>query len=410
MPLHEKSAQQIVPAPRQALAVRSAALVARGLRDLSRESNWLVKKVFSGCSAHLAVSPAGQICAVSPLVRQGAESVALYDVELGMVLLALSVPGAGGNALVGQPAAFAWSPTGRHLVAAWGGWPRELHAFDLNAKMYLGVFGGFEAFPSALAWSPTPARNIGAPGTPNDMVSANYFAAASSGGSDARVRLWETSAKNADGMSFSAAPVGELMLAECSGWPEWREAPSQDDGVAGGATGDGSFAEDDAAVEGFGRLAFSQDEGSLACVVQVEGEWADDSIAILEVPSLRKRSVLHAQGHVTDLSWTYDSRQIIFCAAGQASRLAADTMVLEALPFGAELCTCHPQLPICVCFSSWLKNSAKGRLFLVDLKRLKIFDEYAAEGVVDLRWSADGSKAYAVTSDGLAYLYEPPLL
>jgi hypothetical protein len=27
-----------------------------------------------------------------------------------------------------------------------------------------------------------------------------------------------------------------------------------------------------------------------------------------------------------------------------------------------------------------------------------------------LRWSADGTKAYAVTQDGLAYIYEPPLL
>lgn len=394
MTLHEKSTQQIVAASRQTLAVRSAALVARGLRELSRESNWLVKKVFSGRAAHLAVSPTGQVCAVSPLVRQGAESVTLHDIELGMALLALPVPGAKGNAPAGQPAVFAWSPTGRHLVAAWGGWPRELHAFDVDAKMYLGAFGGFEAFPSALVWSE--------PG--------NYFAASSSGGSDARVRLWEASAKNADGMLFSVAPSGELTLAECSGWAEWREAvASGGDGAPSSATADDGF-DDDARIGGFGRAEFSPDESGLACVVEIEGEWADDSIAILEAPSLRKQNVFHAQGHITDLSWTYDSREIVFCAAGQASRLAADTMQPEPLPFGAELCACHPQLPICVCFSSWLKNSAKGRLFLVDLKRLKIFDEYAAEGVVDLRWSADGAKAYAVTSDGLAYLYEPPLL
>jgi hypothetical protein len=49
-------------------------------------------------------------------------------------------------------------------------------------------------------------------------------------------------------------------------------------------------------------------------------------------------------------------------------------------------------------------------LFLVDLNRLTVFDEYAAEGVVNLRWSLDGSKAYAVTADGLAYIYEPALL
>ena len=110
------------------------------------------------------------------------------------------------------------------------------------------------------------------------------------------------------------------------------------------------------------------------------------------------------------LAWTFDGRQLVYCAAGQAYRLAEGSIEAEALPFGAELCACHPHLPICLCFSSWLRNSAKGRLFLVDLKNLTVFDEYAAEGVVDLRWSLDGSKAYAVTTDGLAYIYEPPLL
>lgn len=385
----DKSPQQIVPAPPQALLTRSAALVARGLRDLSRDSNWLVKKVFSGRSTRLAVSPEGQICAVSPLVRRGLESIALYDVELGVPLLALSVPGADGTSAPGQPAAFAWSPSGRHLVAAWGGWPHALHAFDLNAKMFLGAFGEFKAFPSALIWS----------------EHGRYFAETTAG-SGARLRLWQASVHLALGIRFEAAPMVEFTLEDCSAWPEWRQSAVPDD------NGPPAVDEivDDVTIAGFGRATFSPDEGSLACVVQMEGDWADDFIAVLEVPSLRKQNLFHAQGQITDLSWTYDGRQIVFCSAGQASRLTADTMYPEPLPFGAELCACHPHLPVCLCFSSWLKNSAKGRLFLVDLKRLKIFDEYAAEGVVDLRWSADASKAYAVTSDGLAYLYEPPLL
>jgi WD40 repeat protein len=390
MPAREKSsAHQIVPAPAQALVMRSAALVARGLRDLSRDSKWIVKKVFSGRSPRLAVSSEGQICAISSLVRHGAESIALYDVELGAPLLALAVPGARADSVPGQPAAFAWSPGARQLVAAWGGWLPELHAFDLNAKAFVGTFGDYASFPSCLAWS----------------EAANYLAATSSGGADPSVRLWESSAKSPGAMPFAVEPGGELSLAECSAWPEWREsAADESDSVMDGDSEDGM------AAVGFGRATFSPDEGCLACVVEIEGEWADDSIAILEVPSLRKQNVFHAQGHITDLAWTYDSRQIIFCSAGQASRLAADTMEPQALPFGAELCACHPHLPICLCFSSWLKISAKGRLFLVDLNRLTIFDEYAAEGVVELRWSTDGSKAYAVTSDGLAYLYEPPLL
>jgi hypothetical protein len=124
-----------------------------------------------------------------------------------------------------------------------------------------------------------------------------------------------------------------------------------------------------------------------------------------------QRQIFHqAQGHITDLAWAAASQQLVYCSAGQAYRLDVETMTAEALPFGAEFCVCHPHLPICLCFSSWLKNSARGRLFIVDLNRLTICDERPAEGVVDLRWSIDGCRAYAVTHDGMAYIYEPPLI
>ena len=149
METQEKSpAKQIVRAPSQALAVRSAALVARGLRDLARDSNWLIKKVFTGRSPQLVISPAGELCALSPLVRQGAERIALYDIERGVPTLALVVPGEPDMCPPGLPAAFAWSPTARHLVAAWGGWLPELHVFDLHGKVFLGGFGDFKSFPS----------------------------------------------------------------------------------------------------------------------------------------------------------------------------------------------------------------------------------------------------------------------
>ncbi|MGA2511508.1 MAG: WD40 repeat domain-containing protein [Candidatus Acidiferrales bacterium] len=370
------SAKQIVPASSQALAVRSAAIVARGLRDLARDSNWLVKKVFSGNSPYVSISSAGQLCAVSPVVRHGTERIALYDIELSVPVLALTVPDEPEVSQPGSPAVFAWSPSARHLVGAWGGWLPELHIFDLRAKIFLGGFGDFAHFPSSLAWSD----------------SGKFFAAASHGGADARMRLWEASPETAS-MPFAAEPTiqfGSLDLAE------WRILDAESDG-------EGAFS-------GFGRTAFSPDEGMLASVVEIEGEWADDSIAILEVPTLRRHTAFQAQGHITDLSWTIDSRQLIYCSSGQAYRLGAGAAEAESLPFGAELCACHPRLPVCLCFSSWLKNSAKGRLFLVDLNRLTVFDEHPAEGIIDLRWSLDGSKAYAVTADGLAYIYEPPLL
>jgi hypothetical protein len=168
--------------------------------------------------------------------------------------------------------------------------------------------------------------------------------------------------------------------------------------------------DDQGVFSGFGGSAFSPDEGSLATVLQNDGEWADDSIALVEVPNLRAGKTYQAQGRVTDLGWAFDGGQLIYCAAGQTFRIVSGADEAEALPFGAELCACHPHLPLGLFFSSWLKNSAKGRLFVADLNRLNVFDEYPAEGVVDLRWTADGSKAYAVTAEGLAYIYEPPLL
>lgn len=366
--------RQIVPAPSQALAVRSAALVARGLRDLARDSNWLIKKLFTGRSPQLALSPTGQVCAVSPPARQGLQRVVLYDVELSVPTMALSVPEESAGGSPDSPAAFAWSPTARYLAAAWGAWRAKLYLFDLHGKMSLGSFGEFREFPKFLTWSDT----------------GNFFAAAASGGKASSLRMWEV---DTVGVPLGSAPVSE------AGAPDWIEPQTYGE----------DFAEE-GAFRGYGKTSFSPDEHSLATVLEIAGEWADDSIVLMDLPTLRKQNSLQAQGHITDLTWTPDSQQIVFCAAGQAYRLATDTMEFEPLPFGAEHCACHPHLPLCVCFSSWLKNSAKGRLFLVDLRGHTVFDEYAAEGVVDLRWSLDGSKAYAVTQDGLAYIYEPPLI
>lgn len=365
----------------QALAVRSAALVTRGLRDLARDSNWLLKKVFAGRTSQLSVSPAGELCALSPLVRQGTERIALYDIERGVPTLGLVVPGEPDVCPVGLPAAFAWSPTARHLVAAWGGWLPELHVFDLHGKVFLGGFGDFKSFPANLAWSD----------------SGKFFAAASRGGGESRLRLWPAAQPATAAMPFAPDAAAELR------------APTASDNWLAPATVETESATE-SGFAGFGRLAFSPSETILAAVAEIEGDWADDSIVLLQVPNFARKTIVAAQGCITDLAWTPDNRHLIYCSGGQAYRVAAQTRQSEALPFGAELCAVHPHLPIALCFSSLLKNSAKGRLFLVDLNRLAIFDEYAAESVVNLRWSLDGSRAYAATNDGLAYLYEPPLL
>ena len=90
-------AASIVHAGQRALVVRSAALVARGLRDLTRDSNWVVKKIFTGYSSALAISSVGHVCFISREFQRGGQSrtgdlgqrVVLYDVELSTPMIAL---------------------------------------------------------------------------------------------------------------------------------------------------------------------------------------------------------------------------------------------------------------------------------------------------------------------------------
>jgi len=370
-----KDAGAIVRADSQGLTVRSAALIRRGLRDLARDSNWLIKKVFAGRSTSVAISDSGSVCAIPSSAQGSQQRLVLFDIEMNVPIFALSVPDETSATADNLRASLAWSRGSRYLVAAWDGWRKlALHIFDLRSKMLLGSFGEFENFPSRMIWSATGA----------------YFAAATAGGKRASLRLW-VAEKVA--IPFSAAPTHEMGL------PDWFERQ----------TYEAEFGEE-GAFAGYGSSAFSPDEKTLASVVEIRGDWADDSIVFLEAATLRKKNVFHGQGHITDIAWTPDSRQMIYCAAGQAYRLDVDTLVSEPLSFGAELCACHPHLPLCLCFSSWLKNSAKGRLFVVDLNTQEILDEHAAENIADLRWNGDGSKAYAVTGDGMAYIYESPLI
>jgi WD40 repeat protein len=374
------STNELVRSPSRALASRSAALVARGLLDLARESNWLVKKIFSAHTPDLALSSTGQVSALPPAPTDAAR-LALYDTELGRPHVTLSVPAEAPSSRPGLPAAFAWSSTASDLIVAHPAWGNRLYAFDLQGKRLVGSFGEFSLFPSHLAWS----------------ESGRYFASACSGGVQARVRLWEASRDWRGEAPFAGSPLSEAGGPRS--FDEWFGARPLDTEGA-----------DETTFSGFGRIAFSPDESALASVVEIEEEWADDLIVLLEIPTLRRRRTLQAQGHVTGLAWTFDSRYLIYCSAGQAYRIGPISPESESLPFGAELVACHPHLPVCLCFSSWLRSSAKGRLFIADLHQLCVFDEHAAEGVADLQWSRDGSRAYAITADGLAYVYEPPRL
>lgn len=358
----------------QGLALRSAALVRRGLRDLARDSNWLVRKVFTEPVAHAAVSSDGQVCTLSQQIRHGAQSLTLYDVERCVPTLTLSLspqPQTASDA----PARFAWSPDARYLLGAWGTHAGTLEVFDLQAKLMAGSFGEFAAAPTDIVWSPNGS-----------------LVATACVGKTPSLELWRMHPQAAPGNPI-ALPVQELRT------PDWIEERTM--GAAAGEEG---------SLAGYGQLAFSRDEKALAATVHFNGEWADDLIVLLGTRTLQKRMIFEAQGAVTDMTWSNDGRRFVYCAAGQAYGVDPLSAECAALPFGGEQCAWHPHLPICLFFSSWLRSSAKGRLFLADMNKINVFDEYPAEGILDLSWSADGSKAYAITNEGLAYIYEPELL
>ncbi len=372
--IEKDSATQIVPRSGQALALQSTVLVRRGLQDLARDSSWLIKKLFTGRLSRLAISSVGQVCADASEAADGRAGVSIFDIELAAAPFKLSFPGKARRRVGDSPTAFAWSPCGRYLVTAAGESSSAIHVFDVQSKSHVRSFERFEVLPVSLAWS----------------SNSNFLAAAFAGGKASTLRLWKSSKKQSP-VTFSAA--GAI------GPPDWIEPQSY-----------GEEFREEAGFWGYGRMAFSPDNKSLAAVVELRGEWADDLVFFASLPSLRRQNTFQAQGHITDLSWTPDNQQIIFCAAGQAYLLSRRSPDQVQLPFAAELCRCHPSLRLAACFCSWLKNSAKGRLFLADLSDGTVLDECPAEGVVDLRWSGEGTKLYAVTQNGLAYLYDKPLL
>ena len=270
----------------QGLTVRSAGLVRRGLRDLARDSNWLIKKIFAGRSASVAISDTGIVCAIPAVAQGSAQRLVLFDMEMNVPMMALSVPGESAERVDHSVAAFAWSPGARYLVAARRAWEQAaLHIFDLHSKMLLGTFGKFTNFPARLEWA----------------AKGGYFAAAAGSGKQASLRLWRAAA---DAIPFSAVAAHEMGLPE--GFE--RQTYEAEFGEEGG-------------FSGYGSLAFSPDGTTLASVAEIRGDWADDSIVFTEAATLQKKNVFHGQGHITDIAWTADSRAMIYCAAGQAYRL-----------------------------------------------------------------------------------------
>ncbi len=365
------SATSIVLRRPQALAARTAALVCRGIRDIGRESNWVEKRVFSGRRACTAVSPAGKVSVFFGTGAGGALRLAIYDLDSPAPPDSIPTLETQRSRANDPVSSLAWSPTGRVLLAASNMSTNQIQIFDTTKNAHLDTFHVPDLPNAAFAWSPDGSE-FGA-----------AFAA------DRTLRVWNC---HAEVPSLAATPIGSLDVS-----------PS----LAAVAIGDS--AGDETVFSGFGPMAFSPNGTQVALALKCVGEWADDFLLVAAVPGMRRDLFLPVHGNITALSWSFDGGTLVYCAGGRAFAVPEGSLEACPLPFTAELARCHPTRPLCACYSSWLKNASKGRLFIADLREGRILDEFSAEGVVDVCWSYDTQQVYAVTHDGLAYVFERTL-
>ena len=367
----KRQSQEIAPSAAKTITVLSSPLVLRGLREFPQTSRWNIRQVFTGDEKHLAVSPLGRVATYSAETRESSQRIEIADAEASIAPTVICVPDEPFIARPDFPAAFAWAPDEQSLVAVSGTWQPELHLFDPRSGVFAGRFGPFRVYPTHLCWS----------------ENGKYFAASSDGSENAKLTLWMP----------GDTPERFEPLCEMDRRAFAEAAPPED-----GEDDQGNF-------YGFGATAFRPGEKMLATVLEFDGDWSDDSVLFVRVPTLEITARYETTGHVTQLSWSSDGQRLIFCASGQVYSLDAESGAVNSLPFAAEMCQCHPSLPLCGFYNSWLKNSAAGRIFVADLQRNAIIDECRAEGIGDIRWSNDGRTFYAVARDGMAYLLDCPL-
>lgn len=363
-----RPSQEIAPAQAKAITVLSSSLVLRGLREFPQTSRWNVKQAFTSAGAHLAISPLGRVAAYSAETRESSQRIEIIDTELSGAATVIPVPDEPFIAHPDFPAALAWAPNEQSLVAVSGTWQPELHLFDVRSGAFAGRFGPFRIYPTHLCWS----------------ENARYFAAASDGSENAKLTLWMP--------GDSPEKFEPLCEMDRHAFAE-SLVPQEDENDQGN-------------FYGFGATAFRPGERMLATVLEFDGDWSDDSILLVRVPTLEIAGRFETTGHVTQLSWSSDGHHLMFCASGQVYCLDVESGTITSLPFAAEMCQYHPVLPLCGFYNSWLKNSAAGRIFVADLQRNTIIDECRAEGIGDVQWSSDGRTFYAVARDGTAYFFD----
>jgi WD40 repeat protein len=366
-PRKRRKTSELATASSKAIAVLSSSLVLRGLREFPHSPGWRVKQAFQGIRQCLSISPRGYVATFGEEGHAGSRRLEIYDLELSWLPTLIEIPSESNSGDGPARASVGWAPSGRTLLATNSHWTPEFHLIDAYAGHFQCRFGNFQFVPEFLSWS----------------GSEKFCAACSDGSENGTLQLWEC----------GAIPDQFQLLREVQARAFDKKLEGEDLG-------------DQGKLWGFGCAAFHPREKLIAAVLEYEGEWSDDSILILRVPTLDEISRFNATGQITGVSWSRDGQQLFFCASGQAYVRNADGGDITSLPFAAELCRCHPSQPLCAFYNSLLKNTAKGRVFVADLRTMNVLDECSAEGILDIQWSADGRVLYAVAQDGSAYLYE----
>ena len=260
-------AGQLVRKGAGALALRSATLVARGLHDLARESNWTRKPAFVGSASKVAISGTGSVCAISAETRGTPGRVVIHELHNTFGQLALAVPGETPPLAKHLPPrsrgpgqAAIWPDHGRHgsprfISSTWK--VRNLLGHSESSSGFRRIWRGRPTH--ATLRRPAPAENR---------------------------RRSVSGLLEPDGEHIQDVPLGQ------TGVPDWLERQ----------TYEAEFGEE-GAFHGYGKTAFSPDGKSLASVIEIQGDWADDSILLAEIPSLARVKSFRAQGHVSDLTW-----------------------------------------------------------------------------------------------------------
>src|SRR5690349_16123276 len=85
-------AKLTAPSAGERFTRRSAAIISRGLRDLARDSNWVVNKAFSGTATHLSISRTGLVCLTEPPGVPGGEMLIVRNIQQSAPPISLRLP------------------------------------------------------------------------------------------------------------------------------------------------------------------------------------------------------------------------------------------------------------------------------------------------------------------------------